>query len=562
MIEHLRIRGLGVIDDVAVDLGGRLTVLTGETGAGKTMVLTAIGLLMGARADPALVRVGCARAEVEGVVDVRHLPGVAEQVLAAGGALDDGRVVLARIVESAGRSRAYLGGRAVPAALLAGLSDDVIAVHGQSDQVRLLQPTRQRALLDRAGGSAVAAAVAAHEQAYDAWQDAQRRLSDVAADNTRRLHEVAYLRASLEDISAVSPLPGEDEQLAQEQQRLGHLDQLRVATAAALAALDADDGQSPAALALLGQAQREVRLVASLDPTQAELAQRIVAVTTEVSDVAADLARYGSDLEVDPARLAEVSQRRATLAALQRRYADQVDDLTALLAWADDAARRLALLDLDDDARARLEAQVVELAAAARRTAATLTAARSDAAARLGAVVTTEVRGLAMPGASVQVAVQPRDRVGRSGADEVAVLLQASPDGPLRPLGAGASGGELSRLMLALEVALTDADPVPTLVFDEVDAGIGGQTAIEVGRRLAALASRHQVLVVTHLPQVAAFADQHLVVQKDGTTTRVAQVGDADRVAEVARMMTGLTHSRTAREHADELLSLGGRHTT
>jgi len=204
----------------------------------------------------------------------------------------------------------------------------------------------------------------------------------------------------------------------------------------------------------------------------------------------------------------------------------------------------------------------VSVAAAARRTAATLTAARSDAAARLGAVVTTEVRGLAMPGASVQVAVQPRDRVGRSGADEVAVLLQASPDGPLRPLGAGASGGELSRLMLALEVALTDADPVPTLVFDEVDAGIGGQTAIEVGRRLAALASRHQVLVVTHLPQVAAFADQHLVVQKDGTTTRVAQVGDADRVAEVARMMTGLTHSRTAREHADELLSLGGRHTT
>lgn len=574
MIEEIRIRGLGVIDDAVLEPHAGFTALTGETGAGKTLVLTGLGLLLGGRADAGVVRSGAARAEVEGRW-AAVASGVVDRVLDAGGDLDDGALVVARTVAGEGRSRAFVGGRSVPASVLAELADDLVAVHGQSDQQRLLAPSRQRAALDRFAGDAVLVPRAAYRAAYDRLREVERELDDITAHARERAQEADLLRHGLEEIEAVGPQPGEGEALSAEASRLGHAESLREAAETAHAALrsDADSTADVDALALLASARRALEQQREHDAVLGGLADRLADAAAAVADVAADLASYPGTIDADPLRLAAVEERRAALASLTRKYGASVDEV---LAWSEQAAARLLTLDADDDRLGSLRAEREALRADLGRLAGEVSAARSAAAQRFAQLVTAELVELAMPHAELSVDIRHLEHAdgvdvplpdgvrrlafGPSGVDEVELLLSPHTGAPARPIAKGASGGELSRVMLAVEVVFAGSESVPTLVFDEVDAGVGGRAAVEVGRRLARLARSAQVVVVTHLPQVAAFADRHVVVVKsdDGTVTTsgLAALDDGERVGELARMLAGLEGSAAAQAHAEELLAL------
>ena len=573
MLEELRISSLGVIDSSTLELGPGLTVITGETGAGKTMVVTALGLLLGGRADPGAVRTGATQARVEGVVSVGRLADFRDAVEAAGGAVEDDRVVLARNVAAQGRSRAWVGGAAVPVATLAEVSEPLVAVHGQSDQHRLLRAGAQRASLDRFGGAELAAAA---EQYAGLWAElaaTERTLADVVGSARERAREADQLRFGLGEVEAVDPRPGEDAELAAEETRLGFADTLRTAAEQAREALSSDEGATDA-LATTSAARHALDGVREHDATAGELADRLAELSHLLVDVAGDVASYASSLETDPGRLAAVSERRAALTALTRKYGESIDEV---LAWAEDGAKRL--LDLEDTGShiAELEARRDRIRGELEELAATLSSARSAAAAGLGAAVSDELTSLAMPHATLTIAVTQNDvpaperpagpqlrfgggwvRAGSHGVDDVEFLLAANTGADARALHKGASGGELSRVMLALEVSLAESGSVPTFVFDEVDAGVGGKAAIEVGRRLAVLARGSQVLVVTHLPQVAAYADRHVVVHKssDGsiTSSGLVSLDAAGRERELSRMLAGVEDSDSARAHARELL--------
>jgi DNA repair protein RecN (Recombination protein N) len=574
MLEELRITGLGVIESAALELGPGLTVITGETGAGKTMVVTALGLLLGGRADSGAVRSGSRAARVEGSLRVSDLPGVRAAVDDAGGEVEGDHVLLARNVSAEGRSRAFVGGAAVPVSQLASVAEPLVAIHGQADQHRLLQPRAQRDALDAFGADPVARLLADYRALHAELLACERELAEVVSTARERAREADLLRFGLGEIEAVSPTVGEDTDLAGEEQRLGHADTLRTAAESARDALSSDEG-GPDALAAVAAARSLLDGVRDHDPGAGELADRVAELTYLLSDLAADVASYASGLETDPARLAAVSERRASLTALTRKYGETAAEV---LAWAEVSATRLAELDDTDDRISRLHERRDELRGRLGPAAAALSEARSDAAARLSTELTGELEALAMPQAVLEVAVRQtatddglpvRDRVlrfGSSGVDEVEFLLSANTGSEPRPLHKGASGGELSRVMLALEVALAGTSPVPTFVFDEVDSGVGGKAAVEVGRRLAELAASAQVLVVTHLPQVAAYADRHVVVEKssDGsvTTAGLTLLDAAGRERELSRMFAGMEESQTALAHARELLASAGRATS
>jgi DNA repair protein RecN (Recombination protein N) len=566
-LTELRIRGLGAIDDVTLELGDGLTVVTGETGAGKTMVVSGLTLLFGGRADPGRVRAN-GRAGVEGRLALPADSPVWERAADAGADPDeDGTLILARTVSAEGRSRAHLGGRSVPVGVVAELAEGLLAVHGQSDQLRLSRPAEQRHALDRYAG-------AAHLELLDRYREAHTRWRQLAGDLERRrgqARELAQaadvLRHGLEEIEAVAPQPGEDDELDTQARRLSDADALRAAADEARTALvgdvtgDLGDDLPQDASAALAIAERA--LSASDDPTLVMLAQDLNDAVAVVSDVAGQLATYVADLDADPARLAEVLDRRAAITALVRKYADVGEGVAGVLAWAEDAARRLGELDVSDEALEALEAARDAARAEVDELGAQVSAGRRAAADGFAAEVGRELAGLAMKSARVSFSIESDPAApGPEGIDEVALLLAAHPGAPPRPVHKGASGGELSRVMLAIEVVFAGADPVPVMVFDEVDAGVGGQAAGEIGRRLARLARRHQVVVVTHLAQVAAFADTHLVVDKSPdtgagvTATDIRAVDGEDRVRELARMLSGLADSDTGQAHARELLAV------
>jgi DNA repair protein RecN (Recombination protein N) len=586
VLEEMRIRGLGVIEDAVLELSPGLNVLSGETGAGKTMVVTGLGLLFGGRADPSTVRPDCDAASVEGRLRVDPGGPVAARALESGAELDDDVLILARTVSASGRSRAHLGGRGVPAGTLAELAEWSVAVHGQSDQFRLRRPGRQREALDRFAGDPVTVPLSAYTAAYDELRALEIELADLTTRARERAQEADLLRFGLGEVEAADPQPGEVAALQVEEDRLGHADALRAAAEQAHAAL-LGSADSPAegrdATALVAGARAALEQVGVSDPALDELAGRLREVGYLLADAGADLASYGASVETDPARLAVVQERRAELARLIRKYAESsspdADPAQAVLDWSEQATARLATLDGDDDRITALSGRRDELITALARTGAEVSAARTAAAARFAAAVTGELTELAMPNAALQVAVGQTDTEGgdlstapglsiggRSlafgphGVDDVELLLRPHAGAPPLPVQKGASGGELSRVMLAIEVVLAGADPVPTLVFDEVDAGVGGRAAVEVGRRLATLARTAQVIVVTHLPQVAAFADQHLAVRKadDGSVTHsgVVALDEAGRLRELSRMLAGQEESATAEAHARELLSL------
>ena len=554
MLEEIRIQSLGVIESSSLTLGPGLTVITGETGAGKTMVVTALGLLLGDRADSGAVRTGARTARVEGTLVVDSLPEVQREVDEVGGDVEDGRVVLARTVSAEGRSRAFAGGASVPVARLAALTEPLVAVHGQSDQHRLLRPAAQRAALDRFAGPPVTEPLRRYQVLLEQLRTTKAELDDVTSHARERAREADLLRFGLQEIEAVAPQPGEDAELAAEEARLGHADTLRVAAESAREALSTElDG--PDALGAVAAARAALEAVRDHDPEAAELAERAAELSYVLADLAADVASYASRVETDPVRLSAVSERRAALVALTRKYGETVDEV---LAWQHRSAGRLQLLDSTDERVEELRETCRHLTAEVTALADEVSVARREAADRLGAAVTAELADLAMPHASVAVAVTPRDRLGTSGRDDVELRMAANVGADARPLAKGASGGELSRVMLALEVTLAGTGPAPTFVFDEVDAGVGGAAAVEVGRRLARLARSAQVLVVTHLPQVAAFADRHVVVAKssDGTVTSagLTLLDDTARERELSRMMAGMTDSDNALAHARELL--------
>jgi DNA repair protein RecN (Recombination protein N) len=566
MIEELRISSLGVIDESVLELGPGLNVVTGETGAGKTMLVTALGLLLGARADAGAVRSGAKAARIEGIVTVDD--AVAAQADEFGGEVEDGSLVLARQLSAEGRSRAFLGGASVPVSALQSLADLLVAVHGQSDQHRLLRTEAQRDAVDGYAGEAVAGLRQEYASAHALLRQVEAELAEVVGAARERAREADVLRLGLAEIEAADPQPGEDTALAQEEARLGFADTLRAAAELAREALSSD-ADVPDALGTVAAARRALESVREHDAEAGRLADRIAEISYLLSDTAADVASYATGLDTDPARLAVVSERRAALTALTRKYGETIDEV---LEWAQASAARLLDLDDSEGRAAQLREQRLQLRADLADLAGRLSKARHEAAGELSEAVTAELRALAMPHARVEISItriaEPDGlevdgetwRFTGSGIDQIEILLAANTGSGARPLHKGASGGELSRVMLAIEVVLAGTSPVPTFVFDEVDAGVGGKAAVEIGRRLAALARSAQVLVVTHLPQVAAFADRHVVVAKssDGTVTTsgLEVLDDEGRVRELSRMLAGLEASETAMAHAQELLDV------
>ena len=572
MLEEVRISGLGVIDEAVLELTPGFTVVTGETGAGKTMVVTGLGLLFGGRADPSRVRAGFDQASVEGMLRVDPGGHVAGQVAEAGGALDDGGgLIVSRSVSAEGRSRAFAGGRSVPVGLLAYLADDLVAVHGQSDQRQLLRPGRQRDALDRFAGQDLASVLTGYQRAYKRHREVRGQLEEITTRARERAMEADALRFGVSEIERIEPAEGEDASLLAEEERLAHADTLHAAATTAHEALLGDPSSSDGtadAVALLGAARQALESVRQHDATLAELAGRLSEASYLVSDVATELASYAESAESDPARLAVVQERRSELIKLIRKYgaADGAGDgagtgdLGAVLDWMKRASARLAELDSDDERIEELSAAEAELAEQVAELAGRLTGLREQAAERFAAEVSGELTALAMPHSQLKVAVTELDEPGPAGRDEVEIRLASHSGATPLPLHKGASGGELSRVMLAIEVVFAGADPVPTFVFDEVDAGVGGKAAVEIGRRLARLARLAQVIVVTHLPQVAAFADNHLLVERadDGSVTSsgVSRLDRPGRVRELSRMLAGLEDSELGQAHAEELLGV------
>ncbi|GAA4483672.1 DNA repair protein RecN [Rhodococcus olei] len=583
MLAEIRIDSLGVISQASAQFHEGLTVLTGETGAGKTMIVTSLHLLSGARADAGRVRVGANRAVVEGRFSTAAAGPQAvaevERLLESTGAErdEDGTVIAVRTVGADGRSRAHLGGRSVPAGALAELTAPLLTVHGQNDQLRLQRPDQQRHALDEFGGAAVGSLLDKYRALRERWLEARAELDERTRSSRELAQEVDRLEFALNEIDAVDPQPGEDAAIVAEVRRLGDLDSLRSAAVAAQAALvgAAELGgdvtpDASGALDLLGEARSRVE--SSDDEALTALAPRLAEAITVLTDVSSDLAGYLEDLPSDPGALDALLSRQAELKTLTRKYAADVD---GVLEWAAQARERLGRIDVSADALAALAARVDEVAADLAAAATALSTARAKASVKLGKAVTTELAGLAMGKAKLEVAVRQmpagaqdsapldvdgqRVHAGASGIDEVEFRLAAHAHAPSLALGKSASGGELSRVMLALEVVLAGAESSATMVFDEVDAGVGGRAAVEIGRRLARLARTHQVIVVTHLPQVAAFADTHLVVDKvDGkraADSGVRTLTDEQRVAELARMLAGLGDTETGRAHAEELLA-------
>jgi DNA repair protein RecN (Recombination protein N) len=569
MIEELRIRDLGVITDATLPLGPGLSVVTGETGAGKTMVVTAVGLLLGARSDAGAVRSGAKSASAEAVVrlDAGHF--ALERARDAGAEIEEfdggAELLLARRLGADGRSRAFLGGRSAPVGVLAEIGESLVVVHGQSDQIRLKGSAAQREALDRFAGENLAATLGGFQELYASWKSSQAELESLRSAARDRLREAESLEAALAEIDAVDPQPGEDDALKAEAVKLANVEELRIAATTAHQAIIAEDfAETGDATSLVDAAKRTLEHVAEHDEELGAAAARLAEVGFLLNDIATELASYQAGLDSEgPERLAEIEDRRAALAKLVRKYAPSIDEV---LVWAENARVRFDELQDDSTRIEALDAEVVRAEAELRKQASAISKIRAKAAKELSARVSAELKALAMADATLVITIEAAGQLGPHGADEISFLLQPHSGAPARPLGKGASGGELSRVMLAIEVVLAAVDPVPTFVFDEVDAGVGGRAAVEIGRRLAMLAQHVQVLVVTHLPQVAAFADQHIRVTKtsvrgsDGgtatgfTSSDVQLLDEAERVRELARMLAGQEDSETAQAHAQELL--------
>ncbi len=568
-LEEISIRSLGIIDQSTLELGKGLNVLTGETGAGKTMILTALSLVLGGKSDSSLVRTGSDRLVASAQFILPKVNSEISSIADESGAdISEGSLVLTRTINSDGKSKAVAGGTTVPAATLANFADHLVEIHGQAANHQIVKSARQRELLDRFAGSELSKALAQYQEALTVYNDFKARIKSMRESSTKRDREIADLEDFLKDWTKLKPTRGEYSEVANQIARLSSVEDLRSASDGASQALSDETSGS---LISVGAARRFLDIAKGNDSKLDEIASVVAEGFFILDEAARDLSSYLSSLEADPAKLDGLQNRKAEIVSFIKKWGSGANPDTELVALSEKAKNaRATIADLTggEDRIAELETQMQgakkELLAHTKL----LTKIRNAAAVNLSAKVTNEIHALSMPHAQFSIVINNPNYEGSLkesdftilGCDEVIMQIQGHHDGPLIALGKGASGGEMSRIMLALEVVLAQTHPVGTYIFDEVDAGVGGKAAIEVGRRLAALAEHSQVIVVTHLPQIAAWADTHFVVKKssDGSISQsdVEKLDTQNRIEEIARMLAGLEGSSSAREHAAELLAM------
>lgn len=565
---EISIRGLGVIEEAKLELGPGFTVLTGETGAGKTMVLTALSLVLGGKADSSLVRKG--RDRLVASATFRVPPEIEEIAADKGANTEDGELILTRTLNSEGKSRASAGGVSVPASVLSELGEELIEIHGQAASMSITKVAKQREILDRYAGSQFIEVHDHYKDAFDEYNSLKIKIAALKANAAGREKEISVLQEFSTAFSKIKPQLGEATALLSEIMRLSSVESLRTSVGESVSLLLAEETGVVDALAA---AKRSLESVAEKDPLIGEILAAVTDSFFQLSEVAQSAHSYLDDLEADPARLDIAQARRADLSSFLKRYAsagEPDDQISELIARHQLVAETIADLSGGEDRLVQMQEELELLLDQLSSRAQILSEVRKDFAAQLSASVTEEIHMLSMPHTQFFSTVLSPDYSQKlspsvftsTGADEVSMMLQAHRDGPFVQVAKGASGGELSRVMLALEVVLAESEPVGTYIFDEVDAGVGGKAAVEVGRRLRELSQHAQVIVVTHLPQVAAWADSHFVVRKndDGAVSQsdVVQVAGDLRIEEIARMLAGQEDSQSAREHAAELLGMRG----
>jgi DNA repair protein RecN (Recombination protein N) len=568
-LEEISIRNLGIIDQSTLELGSGLNVLTGETGAGKTMILTALALVLGGKSDSALVRTGSERLIASAQFNLPTITADLREIAENSGSdISEGSLILTRTVNSDGKSKAVAGGTTVPAATLANFADQLVEIHGQAANHQIVKPARQRELLDRYAGAKLSAALATYQGEFASYNDLKARIKAALDSASKRDREIGDLEEFLQGWQKLKAVRGEYSETTNQIARLSSVEDLRAASAGATEALT---DETSGALTVLGAARRFLDLAKGKDSKLDEIATSIAEGFFLIDDAAREIASYLTALEADPGKLDSLQSRKAEINSFLKKYGSTGsadEDLVLLAARAKGAKEAIADLNGGDDRIRELQAELSAIKNNLVVSAKNLTEIRTSASLSLSKAVTSEITALAMPHTVFSIAITSADYNGslkesdftNLGCDEVAMQIQGHIGAPLIAIGKGASGGEMSRIMLALEVVLAQTHPVGTYIFDEVDAGVGGKAAIEVGRRLAALAKHTQVIVVTHLPQVAAWADTHFVVKKssDGSISQsdVTKLEDRARVEEIARMLAGLEDSASAQEHAAELLAL------
>lgn len=562
MLEELEIHNLGPIRSALIAPAGGMTAITGETGAGKSMLLSAIRLISGGPSDGGRVSVGASEAWAQGVFEVASSPAAVAVAHEAGFEPEDGELFLSRKVPASGRSRSMLSGRSVPRSVLGSIAAELVTIHGQADQLRIASSTRQREFLDRYAGDDVA--LVAYGKAWNALRAMDDRLERLSSQESSMRQQADYLRESIERINRIDPQPGEMAELRARRDRIENAAEIAEGVNRALSALDAsqvvDDVESSSATDLIDRASQALRAI-HVDGVFSELADRLDSISTDLSDVVFTLSgEVDNDLGMED--LDAINGRIHELDELVRRWGPELSDV---IAWRDQAVFDLEDLDASPEKVSQLQAEREKLFGEALKAARAVSKRRAAAAKELAAKVTAELESLAMSGSKLEIHVSEREHLDASGADGIDFLFTPFPGSPQMPMGKSASGGELSRLMLALELVAAEKHvvaggsvPPMTFIFDEVDAGVGGKTAVELGARLAKLAQSAQVIVVTHLPQVASWADEQYVVAKgemdDGSiATTINQVRGEARVHEIARMLSG-SESEASLEHAEELL--------
>lgn len=566
-LEEISIRNLGVIENATVPFTKGLNVLTGETGAGKTMVLTALALILGGKSDQDLVRKGSERLSASGTFNLSDNPhsGILNLIEIHNPEIESSRLIFSRNVSSDGKSRANLGGTSVPASVLTSFGEELIEIHGQSTNLRLTKTVKQRELLDRYAGENLASKMILYREKYNTYHDLSKNIAELRIALRKRDQEISGLNELVEICSKIRPISGELERLDNEISRLDSIEDLRSGVEIANNVLNAEDEN---VLISLTMARRSLESIKGKDALLDSIRDTFVETTLNLQDVAAELSRYAENLDADPNALAQAQERRATLVGLIKKFGKNPDKYLALeeiIINADKSKNRIKDLAGGENRIDELLKELEIVFSALTAIATEITDLRFRAANKLAELVTAEVQQLAMPHAKFALQITTYDandinNFSVNGLDEILMVFTSHSGGELLPIAKAASGGELSRLMLALEVVIAESAPLGTYVFDEVDAGIGGKAAIEVGRRLAALSKTSQVIVVTHLAQVAAWADNHLVVVKSEsgviTESSVSKVIGPARETEIARMLSGQEDSVIANEHAKELLEI------
>ncbi len=570
MLEDLDITNLGIIARASIPLGPGFNVITGETGAGKSMVLQSVQLLSGARGSATFVKSGASRCEVVSTfaVSPEWISEFGHELSEKGAIVDDREslppsLIISRELTDQGRSKAFLGGRSIPIGGIAPITQSLIAVHGQAEQIRLREPQEQLALIDRAGGSERVQQVSDYRAARKKWRALIKTRNSLIADRSENALKAQVLSAGVQEIAEVAPKLNEDIELQDTLNVLRSSEAIRALIESARDSLTERESGAPTISKQLQGVAREIAQATEHDQSVKTFADRVNAILSEIIDIDAELADYLRALDADPIRLDFMEQRLASIKSLMKKYGPTITDIHE---WSSAAQVQLPELEVTDEFLSQLDADIADSLEELVRLGNRLTVARRESASDLSHRIESELKQLAMPRAKIDIHVKSNPDPAQwttSGADQIEFTIAVDGGNDFRPMGSSVSGGELSRLMLAIEVALASENSIPTMIFDEVDSGIGGEVAVEVGRRLALLAQSVQVIVVTHLPQVAAFAHTHFVVRKSTdsseTTTTVTEVKGEDRTREITRMLSGLTDSTSGAAHAEELLAMARR---